>query len=79
MKETVDAMQILKPTPIVWERETKLKLVITCSKRRINAFFKSLGIWSLLPSLYTPQVAWKKYSIHWVCPWGKVSSQGAIP
>jgi hypothetical protein len=31
----------------------------------------------LLP-LYTPQVAWKKPSIHWVCPWGQVSSQGAI-
>jgi hypothetical protein len=29
-------------------------------------------------ALYTPQVAWKKSSIHWVCPWGQVSSQGAV-
>jgi hypothetical protein len=34
--------------------------------------------WELLPPLYTPRVTWKKPSIHWVCPWGHVSSQGVV-
>jgi hypothetical protein len=32
----------------------------------------------MLPSLYTPGVTWKKPSIHFVCPWGQVSSQGVV-
>jgi hypothetical protein len=32
----------------------------------------------MLPSLYTPGLSWKKPSIHLVCPWGQVSSQGAV-
>ena len=29
-------------------------------------------------ALYTPGVTWKKSSIHLVCPWGQVSSQGTV-
>jgi hypothetical protein len=29
-------------------------------------------------ALYTPGLTWKKSSIHLVCPWGQVSSQGAV-
>jgi hypothetical protein len=29
-------------------------------------------------ALYTPGETWKKSSIHLVCPWGQVSSQGVI-
>jgi hypothetical protein len=32
----------------------------------------------LLPSLYILGLTWKKPSIHLVCPWGQVSSQGAV-
>jgi transposase InsO family protein len=32
----------------------------------------------VLLSLYTPGVTWKKPSIHLVCPWGQVLSQGAV-
>jgi hypothetical protein len=31
-----------------------------------------------ISTLYTPRVTWKKYLIHWVCPWGQVSSQGVV-
>jgi hypothetical protein len=29
-------------------------------------------------ALYTPGLSWKKSSIHLVCPWGQVSSQGVV-
>jgi hypothetical protein len=32
----------------------------------------------LVSALYTPGVMWNKSSIHLVCPWGKVSSQGVV-
>ena len=32
----------------------------------------------MVSSLYTPGVTWKKPSIHLVCPWGQLSSQGAV-
>jgi hypothetical protein len=30
-------------------------------------------------ALCIPRVTWKISSIHWVCPWGQVSSQGLVP
>ena len=32
----------------------------------------------MLSSLYTPGLSWKKPSIHFMCPWGQVSSQGVV-
>jgi hypothetical protein len=32
----------------------------------------------IVAALYTPGLSWKKSSIHWVCPWGQVSSQGVV-
>jgi hypothetical protein len=48
---------------------------------------RTLGIEKFIPGndakrmlfpLYTPRVNVEKLSIHWVCPWGQVSSQGVV-
>jgi hypothetical protein len=56
------------------KKKRKTKIRIPGIKR-----FTSAMVPKNVATLYTPWVTWKKYSIHWVCPWGQVSSQDDVP